>query len=337
MTTIEQIAALVGEHYVFPDVAERIVAGLGSVGPDGEPAEVAARLTERLQAVNHDRHLRVRYRASGALAGPDDWEQHYAAEAVRNAGGVRTVTRLDDRTGLLAIAPYTSPVHLAERYVAAAFELLSGVDRLVIDLRAGRGGIPETVAFICGYLLGDEPTHLQDIVTRDGTARQYWTNPAAGRLPLAVPICVLTSGETFSGCEELAYNLQAYGRATVVGERTGGGAHPVEVFELADVLELTVPVARSVNAITGTNWEQVGVVPDVECSADVALDRALEILSASGAWLNPRSPRSRAWGLATRPRSATSVLTKNKRVPTCPGRRSAERRAFGCYMTGGKP
>jgi hypothetical protein len=293
MTTIEQIAALVGEHYVFPDVAEKIVADLNSAYPDGdpaedagkpaenagEPAEVAARLTEHLQAVNHDRHLRVRYRPSGSLAGPDDWEQHYAAEAVRNAGGVNRVQRLDEHTGLLAIAPYTSPVHLAERYVVAAFELLAGVERLVIDLRAGRGGVPETVAFICGYLLGDEPVHLQDIVSRDGTGRQYWTNPAAGRLPSSVPISVLTSAATFSGCEELAYNLQAQGRATVVGARTGGGAHPVEVFELTDVLELTVPVARSVNAVTGTNWEQVGVVPDVECPADVALDRALEVLS----------------------------------------------------------
>jgi hypothetical protein len=286
MTTIERIAALVGEHYVFPDVAEKIVAELNSAYPDGdpaedagEPAEVAASLTERMQAVNHDRHLRVRHRPSGSLAGPDDWEAHYAAEAVRSAGGVRRVERLDEHTGLLAIAPYTSPVHQAERYIVAAFSMLAGVERLVIDLRAGRGGIPETVAFICGYLLGDEPTHLQDIVTRDGTARQYWTNPAAGRLPSSVPICVLTSSATFSGCEEVAYNLQAFGRATVVGERTGGGAHPVEVFELTDVLELTVPVARSVNAVTGTNWEQVGVVPDVECPADVALDRALEALS----------------------------------------------------------
>lgn len=278
MTIAERIAALVGEHYVFPDVAETIVAGLGA-DVDGEPAEVAARLTERLQAVNHDRHLRVRHRPSGALGHPDDWERHYAAEAVRNAGGISRVQRLDERTGLLAIAPYTSPVHLAQRYVDAAFALLAGVERLVIDLRAGRGGVPETVAYLCGYLLGDEPVHLQDIVTRDGTARQYWTNPAAGRLPQSVPMCVLTSVATFSGCEELAYNLQAQGRATVVGERTGGGAHPVEVFELTDVLELTVPVARSVNAVTGTNWEQVGVVPDVEWPADAALDRALNILS----------------------------------------------------------
>jgi hypothetical protein len=55
---------------------------------------------------------------------------------------------LDGRTGLLAIAPDTSPV-------TAAFALLAGVECLVIDLRQGLGGAPETVALICGYLLGD--------------------------------------------------------------------------------------------------------------------------------------------------------------------------------------
>ena len=175
-------------------------------------------------------------------------------------------------TGLLAIAPYTSPVHLAERYVTAAFALLAGIERLVIDLREGRGGTPETVALICGYLLGDEPVHLQDIVDRDGNARQYWTSPAAGRLEDSVRIQVLISERTFSGCEELAYDLQALERATVVGQRTRGGAHPVEVFRLTDELEATVPVARSVNAVTGGNWEQVGVVPDVDCDPEAALE-----------------------------------------------------------------
>ena len=98
--------------------------------------------------------------------------------------------------------------------MTAAFALLAGVERLVIDLREGRGGTPETVALICGYLLGDEPAHLQDIVDRAGNARQYWTGPAAGRLDGSVRICVLTSERTFSGCEELAYNLQAQRRAT---------------------------------------------------------------------------------------------------------------------------
>lgn len=86
---------------------------------------------------------------------------------------------------------------------------------------------------------------------------------------------IVTSARTFSGGEELAYDLQALDRATVIGETTGGGAHPREAFDLTEHLQLHVPMARSVNAVTGTNWEGTGVVPDVACSADDALSRAV--------------------------------------------------------------
>lgn len=105
--------------------------------------------------------------------------------------------------------------------------------------------------------------HLQDLVDRDGHRRQFWSVPSAGRLGDDVEITVLTSRHTFSGCEELAYDLQALGRATVIGETTGGGAHPVETIVLSDGLEASIPVERSVNVITQTNWEQVGVTPDI--------------------------------------------------------------------------
>jgi C-terminal processing protease CtpA/Prc len=282
-TTRNRLIDLIRENYVFPDVAERIVAELNSpelAGADSgaAPEEIAAQLTERMQSVSRDLHLRVRYRASGESEEATDWDAHYAADAVRNAGGMHRVERLDQRIGLLAIAPYMSPVHLAEHHVRAAFVLLTGVEGVVIDLREGRGGTPETVELICGHLLGNEPVHLQDIIDRDGHARQYWTSPAAGRLDDSVRVCVLTSERTFSGCEELAYNLQALQRASIIGRRTGGGAHPVEVFALSDELEVTVPTARSVNAVTGTNWEQVGVVPDIDCDPDSALDQALQLL-----------------------------------------------------------
>jgi C-terminal processing protease CtpA/Prc len=263
---------------VFPDIARTITAGLADFPTDDDPARLAERLTERLQSVNSDGHLRVRHRPGGASVDAAALDRRWAVEARDNAGGLHTVQRIDERTGLIRIAPYLSAVHLAEPYVAAAFTLLGGVSRLIIDLRDGHGGTPETVALICGYLLSDEPVHLQDILDRDGAARQFWTQPAAARLDPQVQIAVLTSAGTFSGCEELAYNLQSLGRATVIGETTGGGAHPVEIFPLTDVLEVTVPVARSVNAVTHTNWEQVGVVPDIRCLADEALTRAMAVL-----------------------------------------------------------
>ena len=90
-----------------------------------------------------------------------------------------------------------------------------------------------------------------------------------------MPVSVLVGARTFSGGEEVAYDLQALGRARVVGETSGGGAHPRVGFPLTDVLQAHVPVARSVNAVTGGNWEGVGVVPDLPCAAHDALDVAL--------------------------------------------------------------
>lgn len=277
----ETLRDLVRDNYVFAERGAEIASGFsldGLPSPAEQPVDFAAAATTVLYELSRDGHLRVRHRAVGAMDGFDsaDYRAFYAAEAVANAGGMQSVSRLDKTTGLLSVAPYLSPMPMAQPYVDAAFALLTGVERLLIDLRAGRGGTPETVAYLCGFLLGEDPVHLQDIVTRDGTAQQFWTMPHHNRLADDVSVAVMTSSTTFSGCEELAYNLQSTQRATVFGETTGGGAHPVEIFRLSDVLEVTVPVARSVNAVTGTNWEGTGVVPDVECSADDALAEALK-------------------------------------------------------------
>lgn len=281
-TASQRLRDLIRDHYVLPEQAARIADGLGEVNvPDDSAAQVfAERATARLRELSTDRHLSVRHRPAGVLQPTEgaEYRRRYQREAVRNAGGISSVQRRADGVGLLAIAPYLSPVPMAVPYIDAAFALLAGVQRLVIDLREGRGGTPESVAYLCGYLLGDESVHLQDVVDRDGSGRPFWTSPRPGRLDLQVPVAVLTSTGTFSGCEELGYNLQAHGRARIIGETTGGGAHPCQAFPLTDVLEVSVPVARSVNAVTGTNWEGVGVRPDVECPAADALDRALAAL-----------------------------------------------------------
>jgi C-terminal processing protease CtpA/Prc len=87
-------------------------------------------------------------------------------------------------------------------------------------------------------------------------------------------VYVLTSSETFSGGEDLGYTLQAQGRAELIGETTGGGAHPTRTMPISDTLAISVPHARSVNPVTGTNWPGTGVVPDVATPAAQAYDVA---------------------------------------------------------------
>ena len=99
---------------------------------------------------------------------------------------------------------------------------------------------------------------------------------------------VLTSAVTFSGGEQLSYDLQQLGRATIVGEPTRGGAHAREGFRVHPHLEATISVAAAVNPKTGGNWEGTGVAPDIQTSADRAHDTAYEralqdVVTAGGA------------------------------------------------------
>lgn len=265
---INRVQELVREHYVFPEVATQVAAVLDDVSTDvtsdGTDEQVALTLTTALQSVNGDLHLRVKHFPDGVPPAVDEEavRAHFAATSRTEGPGITEVRRLAGNVGLIAIGPVIPPPEYTGPAAAAAFTLLDGVSRLVLDLRGCVGGVPDSVALVVSHLLGAEPVHLQDFVHRDGTIESTHSSPGVTpRLP-DVPVVALTSARTFSGGEELAYDLQALGRGVVVGETTGGGAHPRAAFDLTEHLQLHVPVARAVNAVTGTNWEGVGVVPD---------------------------------------------------------------------------
>jgi hypothetical protein len=102
--------------------------------------------------------------------------------------------------------------------------------------------------------------------------QQTWSLPyvPGKRLP-DVPVYILTSGYTFSGGEDMAYTLKHHKRAVIVGERTGGGAHPVEDFSVGDGYVLLLPNAYPEHPETGKNWEGCGVTPDIEVGREDAL------------------------------------------------------------------
>jgi C-terminal processing protease CtpA/Prc len=314
---IDRLASLVAENYVFPEVGTEIADRLTKAAADGrydelaEPEQLAARVTADLQEGNLDKHLRLKYHVDEVVDETDPVAEDLAwrRQADLSAGGMARVERLPGNVGLLEIRPLLfDPTH-AGAAVSAAMSLLAATDALLLDLRACRGGSPDMVTFLCSHLFDGEPVHLNDLVTpADGTVRQYWTIPylPGPRFGGTKPIWVLTSATTFSGGEELAYDLQQLGRACVVGERTGGGAHPRQGFRLHTQLEATIPVQRAINPISGTNWERSGVAPDVEVTADEAfpeayrraLDHILEL---------PAEPARRA--LTEEAREAHTALT----------------------------
>ncbi|MET9402731.1 S41 family peptidase [Kitasatospora sp. NPDC002965] len=287
-TVVESVAELVGENYVFPDVARELAALLRSRSAGGSyriesAEELAEAVTADLRSVNGDLHLALKYHAV-----PVPPEQGAAALAAMrrqfdaSLGGVPRVELLDGGVAVLEIAPLLFPLDWAAQPLAAALSLVAPARALVLDLRGNVGGDPNTVAFVCGYLL-DGRTKLNTMVSRQGeVAEQSWTPPfvPGARFGGDKPLYVLTSGRTFSAGEELAYDLQQLGRAEVVGEATRGGAHPREGWTVHPHLELSVPIARAVNPVSGTNWEGTGVRPDVPCDAEAALDRALTLAVA---------------------------------------------------------
>ncbi|MCM2411064.1 S41 family peptidase [Streptomyces sp. RKAG290] len=191
-------------------------------------------------------------------------------------GGAPRVELLDGGIAVLELAPMLFPLEWAAEPLGAALTLASRAQALIVDLRANRGGDPDSVAFVCSYLL-DERTHLNTMHWRGGErTEQSWSLPhvPGARFGGSKPLYVLTSESSFSAAEELAYDLQQLGRAVLVGERTRGGAHPCKGWTVHPHLEVTVPFGRAVNPVSGANWEGVGVQPDVPCAAAESLDRA---------------------------------------------------------------
>jgi hypothetical protein len=291
---------LVAEHYVFADVGARVRDLLADRSAAGaywalvDPQALAGVVTEDLQSVNGDLHLRLKHHPE-PIADPQveaDWRAETAREAARALGGVARIDRMSGNVVHLALAPVLYPVEMVGDTLTAALHVVAGADALLLDLRDNLGGDPRTVALVCGHLL-DEQTHLVTMQQRDPEqTRQSWS-PAwvpGPRFGPTKPVYVLVGPRTFSGAEELAYDIQVLGRGTVVGERTRGGAHPRDGYRLHPHLELTVPVARAVSAVTGTNWEGTGITPDVQVPAPEALDTAHRLALDALAAQDPAAP-----------------------------------------------
>lgn len=300
-TRNEQLDVLcdqVTQHYVFPDVANEIVAVLrGRISENtyaamDDDAEFAEAVTRDLQSVNGDKHLRLIHSVD-LVPEHDAFDQEaYREQAKLASYGFARVERLDGNVGLLDIRNLYDAALAGER-ATAAMTLVAEADALIVDLRRNGGGSPDMISLLCSYLF-DEPTHLNSLYWRaTDTTEQYWTLPyvPGARFGGEKPVYVLTSSFTFSGAEEYAYDLQARGRATIVGETTRGGAHPGTRYYLGPHLKSAVPSGRAINPVTGTNWETVGVQPDLKVPADDAFDVAYGLALQHVLTLGEEGPR----------------------------------------------
>jgi Peptidase family S41/N-terminal domain of Peptidase_S41 in eukaryotic IRBP len=298
---VQTAMAILRARYVFPEraaqAADQIEARLVAGEYDElDEHELADRLTSQLYAVCADKHLRVRVHPEPMRPPPGPADRQKARLDMRAIGrldnfGIHRVERLGGNVGYVDLRRVALPQN-AGASIAAAMELVSGTYALIFDLRQNGGGSPDGVVFWCSYLFDGPGTHLNDIFEAEtGETRQFWSvSYVPGTRYVDKPVYVLTSSETFSGGEDFCYTLQALGRAQLIGETTGGGAHPTGMRPLSPTMAIAVPFARSVNPITGTNWEGTGVVPDVPVAAAEAYDVAYGMALKHVLSLDPPPP-----------------------------------------------
>jgi hypothetical protein len=281
---IDGILKRLNDSYVFPETAKNMDQTIRERVSNKEYDQIisakafATKLTEDLQAVSKDKHLRVRY-SSNAIPERGPRREPTAEEKEQNKRelswmnhGFSKVERLPGNIGYLEFLNFLDP-ELGAETVAAAMNFVNNTDALIIDMRQNGGGDPAMVALVCSYLFGPEPVHLNDLYWREGNRTdEFWTKKeVAGKRYLNKDVYVLTSKRTFSGAEEFTYNLKNLKRATIIGETTGGGAHPGGGFRITEHFGMFVPTGRAISPITKTNWEGTGVTPDIAVPADQAL------------------------------------------------------------------
>jgi len=147
---------------------------------------------------------------------------------------------------------------------------------VVVDL-AGNGGGSDANMLLASYFMAERML-MNRIEWRQGEPMDFEAGPSTVPALATVPLYILIDGKTFSAAEAVAYALQQRGRAVIVGEPSRGGANPNRFFPLGHGLEVSVSIGRTVNPVSGTNWEGVGVQPDVVVPGGEALTKALELL-----------------------------------------------------------
>lgn len=288
MTLAPQIleAALVRfeAEYIDPAKAAEAAAEIRRAHAAGEydgldGAATCAAVTDVFFSICRDKHLRLIWNEEPEpIEEDDDGEAMFAALCREHNNGVRKIERLEGNIGYLDLTLIPT-AELGGATIAAALRVVADTAALIIDLRGNIGGSTDGVQLWCSYLIRGADTLLTTAHSATKGTRQYWSlGHLEGPRYLDRPVFVLTGARTFSGGEDLAYTLQGLKRAELIGATTRGGAHPTDWYQLDEHVTVTVPNSRSESPVTGTDWEGVGVVPDIPVSEEdalaVAIDRA---------------------------------------------------------------
>ncbi|HTH55365.1 MAG TPA: S41 family peptidase [Cyclobacteriaceae bacterium] len=280
-------------NYVFLEKARLMVDKIKSQYKNGaykslsDPFQIRHAIENDIKSVHQDGHLHLNYDPIFAerlsMPGRGARSAHEDSVALRRMKYdnflFNKVEILNGNIGYVLFRGFSGFVEEAKPTISAAFAFVKNTDAVIIDLRKNGGGSPWMVKQIASYFF-KERAHLNDIYKRkQDETKEFWADPKdADGVSLLMPVYILTSKNTFSAAEDFTYAMQVNKRALIVGDTTGGGAHPVDSYPMGQGYVMDIPIARSINPITKTDWEGTGVFPNVPVRADEALAKAQELI-----------------------------------------------------------
>jgi len=283
---IQRIATALRDHYVDPVAAKKMAEALHAIEISGDYKTVtdgrafAGLLTRQLREESQDPHIEVVYTdrllrsdpPRGALSAEAMYE--YRAAMLQQNCTFEKVQMLPGKIGYLKFNSFPSTAACQDAAQAAMAEL-NKAQSVVLDLRDNGGGFPDMVMLIASYFF-DHPEYMYN--PRENTTEQSWTrSPVPGSTLANKPLFLLTSSRTISAAEQFSYDLKALRRATVVGETTRGSAHSGVFHRIDDHFGIGIPEVRPLNPFSKTDWEGVGIEPDVKVKSADALTTAVAL------------------------------------------------------------
>ncbi len=282
---VAKAAEALRNRYVYPDKGEAAAAKLeaqlaaGAYKDLTQPRAFADQLTKDLYEITKDKHLRAS--APGPAPVPAAGAPPPAPPPKSEAGVIRT-DRLAGNVGYIEVVGFPGPAAFTP-VIDKAMATLADASAIILDLRRNNGGSAESDAYLSSHFTDPKKkSALNSVINRkpntlEFTTHEYWAQPTKTNV-FGKPLYVLISQRTFSAGEAVAYDLQCLKLGTFIGETTGGGANPGGVGPLGAGMSMFVPAGRAENPATKTNWEGVGVIPDIKAPAADALKVALEKL-----------------------------------------------------------
>lgn len=287
---ITAIADSLSRYYIFPEKAEKISVYLQGKAKSGAydsllktPQKLAQQIATDIGSAHYDPHLRISFDpdfnpqiAFNPTAEQKEFVKKYWKE---NNYSYKKLELLPGNIGYLSFNLFVEDIEAAKPTIKAALTFLGNAEAIIIDLRENMGGNPKMVSQVESYFFPVKTAmnHLIDRTAGD-TVFMFADPSKTDGLYLPAPVYILTSNHTFSGAEDFSYGMQVAKRAVIVGETSGGGAHPQKPFAVSQGFVMYIPFARSLNPVTQKDWEGTGVIPDIKTTAANALIKAQELI-----------------------------------------------------------